>query len=86
MENEIRLIEIYGPEFEIDSYFIEDLKKYGTEKNEALLESENSELSKKERKNAKRKYDDVAAKFDFYKKIYDSAVLLLVKLDNYYLN
>lgn len=84
LHDELLIVRIYGPDFEVDSYFIERLNEYKKETETNLAQSENMELKKKERKKAKRAYESVSVKYKVYNDVYSATKLLMTKLKLYY--
>lgn len=86
VKDELVTIEIYGPQFELDSYFFKKLDEYKVRKDELLIASENEELKKKERKRAKKEYESVAIKYKVYNDVYRGAKSIMTRLKLYYLD
>lgn len=85
LRNELNTVIIYGPDFEINNYFITTLRGCKIQMEDRLTKSENIKLKKKERKKAKKEYDEYAIKYKVYNDVYSEVEGCLAKLKLYYL-
>lgn len=84
LREELIIVEVYGPDFEVNSYFMERLKEYKEQAEKYLAQSENMELKKKERKKAKREYENISVKYKVYNDVHSAISQFLTRLKLYY--
>ena len=84
LSDELRYVRVYGPDFELTSYFIERVNEYKSEMENHLARSENMELKKKERKRARSEYESSAIKYKVYNSAYTEMKSLMTRLYLYY--
>lgn len=84
LREELTFVKIYGPDFEVDKYF---LSRYYDLKNELDLKrsiSQDVTKKKKERKRALKEYEDLSTRIDVYDTVLKTSKHLLTKLYLYY--
>ena len=84
LHDEFNTVITLGPDFEINKYFMSSLEDYKYQMEDKLAESEDTTLKKKERKKAKKEYDEYAIKYKVYQDVYSEVKHCITKLKLYY--
>ena len=85
LRSELNSVITLGPDFEINKYFMSSLEDYKYQMEDRLAKSEDITLKKKDRKKAKKEYDEYAIKYKVYQDVYSEVKHCLTKLKLYYL-
>lgn len=86
IRKELSIVRIYGPSFEVDSYFLNRLSELKTELEKQRNLSQDLTIKKKERKKAKTEFDDLEVKYNVFNNPYTESKMLLTRIYLYYLN
>jgi hypothetical protein len=86
IREELSIVRIYGPSFEVDSYFLNRLSELKTELEKQRNLSQDLTIKKKERKKAKKEFDALEVKYNVFKNPYTESEMLLTRIYLYYLN